>query len=166
MVKITRANKQHIPLIRELSEEIWAPTFAPILTKQQIAYMMEMMYSPSSLNKQMSSGHEYIVAQRDKENVGYLSYELNCGESGKTKIHKLYILPQHQRGGVGKAMVDYVAQQALQANNSALYLNVNKHNDKAIGFYKKHHFVLAKEEVIDIGKGFVMDDYVFELPLR
>lgn len=153
-------------MIRELSEEIWPPTFASILTKQQIAYMMEMMYSPSSLNKQMSSGHQYIIARRGNVNVGYLSYELNCRESGKTKIHKLYISPQHQRGGVGKAMVDYVTQQALQANNSALYLNVNKYNDKAIGFYKKHHFLLVKEEVIDIGDGFVMDDYVFELPLE
>lgn len=166
MIEVVKVSKQHIPTIRALAQEYWPVAFVSILSASQIAYMMEMMYSPSSLKEQMSSGHEYIVAQRDKENVGYLSYELNCGESGKTKIHKLYILPQHQRGGVGKAMVDYVAQQALQANNSALYLNVNKHNDKAIGFYKKHHFVLAKEEVIDIGKGFVMDDYVFELPLR
>ena len=68
--------------------------------------------------------------------------------------------------GVGKAMVDFVSQQALLANNSALFLNVNKYNNKAISFYNKHQFQLVKEEEIDIGDGFIMDDYVFELTLN
>ena len=42
---------------------------------------------------------------------------------------------------------------------SALELNVNK-NNPAIHFYKKLDFVISRQEVIDIGNGFVMDDYV------
>jgi hypothetical protein len=37
---------------------------------------------------------------------------------------------------------------------------------QAINFYRKYHFVLVKEETIDIGDGFIMDDYVFELTLN
>ena len=166
MIEIVRANKQHIGTIRSLAQEFWPVAFASILSEQQIDYLMKMMYSPASLEKQMDKGHRFAIASKDRQQVGYMSYEIDCERSGKTKIHKLYIAPNSQRLGVGKAMVDFVAQEALKANNKAIYLNVNKYNTKAISFYNKHHFQLVKEEEIDIGDGFVMDDYVFELTLK
>ena len=166
MIEITKAHKQHIPPIRELADQLWPVAFASILSAQQIDYMMEMIYSPASLSKQMDEGHQYAITSQNKVNIGYVSYEISHHQSDKTKIHKLYISPQHQRHGVGKAMIDYVAQQAIEANNNSLFLNVNKYNMQAINFYRKHHFVLVKEEAIDIGDGFIMDDYVFELALN
>jgi hypothetical protein len=43
-------------------------------------------------------------------------------------------------------------------------LNVNKYNS-AQDFYKKLGFCIDYEEVIDIGNGYVMDDYVMEKEL-
>jgi ribosomal protein S18 acetylase RimI-like enzyme len=40
-------------------------------------------------------------------------------------------------------------------------LNVNKRNI-AIRFYESIGFAITNEEVIDIGNGFVMDDFVME----
>lgn len=163
MIEITKAHKQHIPTIRQLADQLWPVAFASILSAQQIDYMMEMMYSAASLAKQMDEGHQYAIVSLNKKNIGYVSYEIGHNQSNKTKIHKLYISPQHQRHGVGKAMIDYVTEQALEQKNHKLLLNVNKYNSQAINFYRKHHFVLIKEEAIDIGDGFIMDDYVFEL---
>ena len=36
---------------------------------------------------------------------------------------------------------------------------MNKHNPST-GFYARHGFTIEREEVIDIGNGFVMDDFV------
>ena len=166
MIEFTTANKQHISTISELAQEFWPVAFASILSNQQIAYMMQMMYSKGSLEEQMNKGHQFALANKNGKKVGYMSYEIDCDNLNKTKIHKLYISPNYQRYGIGKAMVNFVAKEALKANNSALFLNVNKHNNKAIGFYKKNHFQLVKEEQIDIGNGFIMDDYVFELKLK
>ena len=166
MIEISKADKQHIPTIRKLADQLWPVAFASILSAQQIDYMMEMMYSYASLEKQMDDGHQYAIATLDKLNIGYVSYEIDHHQSGKTKIHKLYISPQHQRQGVGKAIIDYVAQQSLEQRNNSLFLNVNKYNTQAIHFYRKHRFALVKEEAIDIGDGFIMDDYVFELSLN
>jgi len=41
-----------------------------------------------------------------------------------------------------------------------LWLQVNKRNSGAIGFYEAAGFVRVREAVFDIGAGFVMDDYV------
>jgi predicted lactoylglutathione lyase len=40
-------------------------------------------------------------------------------------------------------------------------LNVNKFN-KAVSFYKKIGFVVASEEDLDIGNGYLMEDYKME----
>ena len=166
MIEIIKANKAHIPIIRELAQQLWPVAFASILSEKQIEYMMEMMYSQASLEKQMNEGHLYAIACQNNLNIGYMSYQTDHNQSGKTKIHKLYISPKYQRHGVGKAMVNYVGQQALKSNNNGLFLNVNKHNTQAIDFYNKHQFLLVKKEEIDIGNGFIMDDYVFELTLN
>jgi ribosomal protein S18 acetylase RimI-like enzyme len=44
-------------------------------------------------------------------------------------------------------------------------LNVNKQNKKAIDFYRVLGFVTIRQEVNDIGSGYVMDDDVMELSL-
>ena len=43
-------------------------------------------------------------------------------------------------------------------------LNVNRFN-KAVDFYKNKGFQIVKEETIDIGKGYLMEDFVMELEL-
>ena len=134
MIEVVKVNKQHIATIKVLAQEFWPVAFAAILSAGQIAYMMEMMYSHSALEEQMNRGHQFAIASRNGAKVGYMSYEIDCDGTGKTKIHKLYIAPNSQRMGVGKAMVDSVSQQALLANNSALFQNINKYKNKAISF--------------------------------
>ena len=46
------------------------------------------------------------------------------------------------------------------AGARTLMLNVNKHNTQAIRAYEKHGFAIRDAVVVDIGGGFVMDDYV------
>jgi len=105
-----------------------------------------------------------VLIYSNDEAVGFASFEHNVNHSGKTKIHKIYILSSQQGKGTGKALVDYIEQQALPFGDKALFLNVNKYNS-AIQFYQKIGFEITKEEVIDIGNGFVMDDYVMEKQL-
>ena len=54
MFEIKKAESGDIPLIRELTFRVWPQTYASILSQEQIDYMLEMMYSESSLKKQMT----------------------------------------------------------------------------------------------------------------
>ena len=55
--------------------------------------MMEMMYSIDSLQLQANSkNHQFILAKENGVTLGFASFELNLGETKKTKIHKIYIL--------------------------------------------------------------------------
>lgn len=166
MMSIVAASKQDIATIRKLAQQFWPVAFTSILSTIQIEYMMEMMYSEQAVEQQMNEGHQYAIAYQNSEQVGYVSYETDHDVTKKTKVHKLYVSPNHQREGLGKAMLEYVVDRAIESKNNAVFLNVNKYNTQAINFYKKSGFFLSKAETIDIGEGFVMDDFVFELPVN
>ena len=73
-------------------------------------------------------------------------------------------MPNTQGKGVGKLLLKEVENRTKMAGNSVLFLNVNKYN-KAQKFYNNHGFSIIQEEVIPIGNGYIMDDYVMEKQL-
>jgi len=165
MFSIVSNTDSQFTAVRAIAFEVWPKTYGTILTATQLEYMLDMMYSVAALREQSTlKQHHFVLIYVNDEAVGFASYEHNANESGKTKIHKIYILSSQQGKGTGKALVGYIEQQALAFGDKALFLNVNK-NNSAIQFYHKIGFEIAKEEVIDIGNGFVMDDYVMEKQL-
>lgn len=164
MIEIKEVNLEDIPEIQSISKIVWPVTFAEILSQEQISYMMDMMYSTESLTRQIQvENHHYILAQKDGEFLGYLSYQ-NQVENEYCKVHKIYVLPTAQGLGVGKVLIEYAKQQAMEGGDSELRLNVNRYN-KALEFYKHIGFAILKTEDIDIGNGFLMEDYVLQMQL-
>ena len=164
MITIHRNNDLFFTNIKAIAEEVWPAAYGSILSSKQLEYMLAMMYNVSSLHEQVEKGHHFIVATEDESPVGFASYEFNCGELSKTKIHKIYILPSNQRKGTGQMVINFIAEEARKNNQQVLALNVNKYND-AQGFYKKIGFGTTHEEIIDIGHGYVMDDFVMEMSI-
>lgn len=165
MLKITVASETDLSEIKRIAYETWPLTFGEILSPQQIEYMLEWMYSLPSLTEQIQEkGHVFMLIKEEGESLGYVSYELNYKGIAKTKIHKIYLLPASQGKGVGAALIRRVAEIATENQNTALILNVNRFN-KAIGFYEKMGFAIVGSEDIDIGDGFLMQDYIMEKPL-
>jgi len=164
-MNLIEATKEHIFIIRSLSEHIWPHTFESLLSKEQIKYMMDMMYSQESLEKQMDDGCHYLIAEKDGEYHGYVSYETGYKGSDITKVHKIYILPSTQGSGLGRLFINKVADIAKKNKNTELCLNVNRENAKAIGFYERMGFVVTRSEDNDIGNGFYMIDYVMNKKL-
>lgn len=164
MISIQNNTDQYFTHVRAIAEEVWPIAYGSILSHQQLEYMMVMMYSVSALQEQAEKGHHFILAVEDEIPVGFASYEFNYNQTSKTKIHKIYILSNQQGKGTGRILIDYITESAQKNNQEALILNVNKHN-LAQHFYKKIGFEIALEEVIDIGNGYVMDDFVMEKPI-
>ncbi|UOB19313.1 GNAT family N-acetyltransferase [Abyssalbus ytuae] len=163
-MNILIAQKDQLPIIHQLAHIIWPPTFKEILSPQQIDYMLHMMYSPESLLKQLENGHHFIIAEQDGKYSGYASYEFNYKNELKTKIHKIYVLPETQGQGIGKTLIDYIENESIKKEMGLLTLNVNRYN-KAVGFYEKTGFKTTGVEDIDIGNGFLMEDFIMEKPV-
>jgi len=164
MIEITEATSQNLPLIRQLAEQTFHTTYLPLLPKEKVDYLFDLMYNPISLSEQMKNGQRFILAKDETGYQGYASYEINCKKAGVTKIHKIYILPTAQGKGVGKILINAIAELALQNNNQVLSLNVYRKNP-AIEFYEKLGFKKVGEINIDVGNGFTMNDFVMEKSL-
>lgn len=165
MISIVNNKDDNYTSIRAIAKEVWPIAYGAILSQAQLDYMMEMMYSIPSLQKQSNEkGNHFIVAMDDGIPVGFAAYEFNYEGKSKSKIHKIYILSNQQGKGIGRLLIDYITNQARQNKQEALLLNVNK-NNVAQHFYKKLGFEISYEEVIDIGNGYVMDDFVMEISI-
>ncbi len=152
-----------IEAIRSLAMAIWPDTYADILTPGQILYMMDQMYSPEALATQMQQHHQFLLATDAGRPVGFASWSA-AGDPGIAKLQKIYVLRNLQQKGVGKFLVTAVASLAGAAGCSRLQLNVNRGNP-AITFYERQGFAIIREEDIDIGEGYFMNDYVMERSL-
>ncbi len=156
------ATKAQLQIVQDLAHQIWFSTYSTIISIDQIHYMLDLMYSIASLEKQLLvQKHQFLLLQQDNLFYGYAAYELNYNNSTKTKLHKLYVLPQKQGAGLGKLLLSEIEKNAKEANNTALILNVNRHN-KAKDFYLKNQFQITDTIDLGIGKGYLMEDYIME----
>lgn len=163
MLKIRKASITDIPLIRDLTFRIWPQTYTGLLTPEQIEYMLGMMYSESSLEKQMNSGSQFIFVYDDEEPVGFAAYFSK--ELSIYKLDKIYILPSQQGKGTGRFVIDYIVDELKKKEASALQLQVKRDN-KARFFYEKLGFKILHEINVDIGNGYFMNDYLMEKKLK
>lgn len=158
------AEPEDLATIGYLAQQIWPVTYKEILTEDQIRYMMELSYSPASLQKQLlQQKHRFVLAELEEEPLGFASF--SAQDSGVYKLHKIYVHPDSQGKGLGKALISFVADQAKEEGGNSLQLNVNRYN-KAKDFYQHYGFRILREEDIDIGNNYFMNDYIMELPLE
>ena len=163
-MKLTALKIEQLPIVIDLTKKIWPVAYGEILSKAQLDYMIDKFYNETALRELIQKGHVFYLAQDENEKfVGFVSYEINS-EPNKTKIHKIYVLPETQGTGLGREFFELVKEKAIENQQNAIFLNVNKFNN-AIHFYIKLGFTKVKDEVIDIGNGYVMDDYVMEVAI-
>ncbi len=161
---ILEAKPKDLQLIQELAYKIWPDTYGKILSEEQLNFMLQKFYALDFLEVQMNSGQNFLLIEDENVTYGFASYELNYDNSGNTKIHKIYVLPETQGKGIGKKLIDYIIEKAVLNTNSAVILNVNRFN-KALGFYEKIGFKIVETVDIEIGNGYLMEDYIMQMDI-
>jgi ribosomal protein S18 acetylase RimI-like enzyme len=157
--KWTKANKDELKVIRSLAHEIWPPTFNKILTPEQIAYMLKMMYSVEVLESKFQEGDDFYMLQWNGQFVGFAHVRINSPEKHQLRMHKLYLHPSCQGIGLGRLMLIELENIARMNELRELHLNVNRFN-RSVKFYERCGFRVIKEENNDIGGGYLMEDFV------
>lgn len=162
MLRIIPAAGDDLPLVQQLAYEIWPSAYLEILGQQQLDYMLQKIYSLSSLRQQLLvKKHRFLLAYDEDTPVGFASFAAHDNDPRVFHLHKIYVLPQQQGKDTGRSMLSYIMEEIKKEGALALQLNVNRYN-KARYFYEKMGFIIIREEDIDIGGGYFMNDYVME----
>lgn len=162
MINLIIAREEHLAHIQAIAHGTWYTAYSGIVSDEQLKFMLNMMYSTNALKSQIyEKNHVYLLVEENENYIGYASYELNYENTGKVKIHKIYVLPDCQQKGAGRLLINKIEQIARAAGSDSIVLDMNKQNP-SISFYNKIGFTIIAEKCAEIGHGYVMDDYILE----
>ena len=169
---IEKASGEDIMCIHDMAQVVFRHTYREILSPEQMEYMMDWMYSPANLQKQLDEGHVYYIAYRDGKACGYVSVQPEgIADDGRLLFHlqKIYVLPSEQGHGLGRALfaravahVREVAGGCTEGCRARIELNVNR-NNPSIGFYHHLGLRILRQGDFHIGNGYYMNDYIMGL---
>ena len=163
---IEAASAADLPLIARLAHEIWHRHYPGIIAAAQIDYMLGRGYTNDALASYLATRDAGLaLAMRAEAAVGFVGWiPLQPGRT--MKLDKLYVLPEHHRGGIGRALIEHVVEHARMAGCNAVTLNVNRGNVGAVRAYERCGFAIRERGDFPIGSGFVMEDWVMARELH
>ena len=162
-VTLHRLTRQEVDAVSTLARIVWQATYPALISQAQIDVMLGDRYAADRILAQLDDpSHAWWAARRNPAMAGFAHAMLDGTDC---KLDKLYVHPDHQRQGIGAALLQAVQDWARQRQARRLWLQVNRGNTQAIAAYRKYGFRIVESRVFDIGHGFVMDDHVMELPL-
>ena len=87
----------------------------------------------------------------------------SIGLSGSSlnSISKLYLKSDYRGKGYGKEMLQFIFDIAKKNNAEKISLKTMRKNP-TVNFYKKFNFEIIEQVQTDLGKGYILDDYILE----
>jgi ribosomal protein S18 acetylase RimI-like enzyme len=146
--------------IAALARDIWNEYYVSLIGQAQVDYMVARFQSVEAMQEQIASGYEYFLVRQGNEIVGYMAIRAEA-EPRELFLSKLYLHKSSRGSGTGRTCMEFIEQLARQRGLTRLWLTVNKGNP-SVKAYERLGFRIAADIVMDIGNGFVMDDYRME----
>jgi ribosomal protein S18 acetylase RimI-like enzyme len=127
--------------------------------------MLDDWQSPRAISAQIQTGANYYLITSNPEHppIGYISWEPHTDTSPPSaKVSKFYLGHAFHGRGYAKQMMDFIEEKVEEKGIMLLWLQVNRHNHRAIHFYQKVGFVVTRDQRKEIGPGFFIDDHIME----
>ena len=159
-LEIKESDYKLIKEVSELASKIVKEHYDPIVGETQNEYMIKKFQSASSIKEQLSQNYRYFfVLNEEGKRVGFIAF---YPREKDLYLSKFYLEKNERGKGMAKNMFAFVKNEARKSGFSSIVLNVNKYNAIAIRAYEKLGMGKIAEEKIDIGRGYYMDDYVYQ----
>ena len=165
MISYEKVKKRDFPTLANIAKRLWHIAYDDIIGPTQVDYMLKQFQSSPAFERQIDKEfYNYYFVVVNGENVGYVALA-NSPNDKRLFLSKLYLSPEIQKKGVAVCTLKFAKDKAKEWRKTAIYLTVNKENTRAIYVYEKFGFNKIDSVVTDIGNGFVMDDYIYELQI-
>ena len=163
MIEFKQVERNDFDDLAKLAKRLWHSAFDNLIGKSQADYMIEKFQSKPAFERQTDSEfYTYYFIECENEKVGYTAFA-NRPDEDRLFLSKLYLAPEVQKKGIAVKTLNFIIDKAKKLGKSAVYLTVNKGNARAISVYERFGFEKILAVVTDIGGGFVMDDYIYQL---
>lgn len=147
---------EEIQTLDQVIQEIWPEVYTKIIGADQVAYMLRTFQSKENIEQDLTRGMRYFLLMDNNQPVGYTAY---VDKPDEIYLSKLYLHKKVRGKGYGSQVFQWYESLA---SGKTLRLNVNKYNEQAIAVYEARGFERIEACQIDIGEGYIMDDFVYE----
>ena len=148
MFTIARATENDVDAIKKVLSATWVDTYASYLSPSTIEHITTEWHAPKLLRSQIEGDTSYFaVAWLDGEIVGLVTVV----ERNPLELHllRLYVLPQHQKKGIGTALLDSALSRYPAART--VRLEVEQQNEKGVSYWRRRHFVAVGSSTQQVG---------------
>lgn len=162
---------EQLATVAALARTIWYEFYVPLIGQAQVDYMVGKFQSVPAMQAQIEQGYEYFLVRREDArasntgcgaDIGYCAIQEQPGRV--MFLSKFYLHHAARGSGTGRRCMEFIEGLARRRGLSLLWLTVNKGNP-SVQAYQRLGFRIAAELVMDIGGGFVMDDFRMEKAL-
>jgi GNAT superfamily N-acetyltransferase len=159
---------EQVASVAALAHEIWYEFYVPLIGRAQVDYMVGKFQNARALQTQIDQGYEYFLVRQEHasaggRDIGYCAIQQQPGRV--MFLSKFYLHHAARGSGTGRRCMEFIEGLARGRELGLLWLTVNKGNP-SVQAYQRLGFRIAAELTIDIGGGFVMDDYRMEKALQ
>ncbi|MGM0443461.1 MAG: GNAT family N-acetyltransferase [Fibrobacterota bacterium] len=153
-----------IEAVAALAQKIWTAHFTPLIGEKQVAYMLTRFQSVSAIAHQIDTeGYNYYLVLNNSAPIGYFAY---FQQNNLIYLSKIYLRKSARGRGIGTEIIRFLEENARRNRRSTIRLNVYKGNHEVIAIYKKMGFTIIDSPRIDIGEGYILDDYRMEKHIK
>ena len=158
-ITITPLTRPDLPRVTAIARLTWPVAFDGLIPAAEIPKIVEAIYAPAQLEADMDNGHAFWIAVANGADAAFCAA---YREGDTVWLKKLYVLPAAQGLGLGTALTQTAIAHFAGAKEISLF--VKNDNVKAIGFYRRAGFAIAREVPVTMGH-MHFTDYVMIRPL-
>ncbi|MGI6152929.1 MAG: GNAT family N-acetyltransferase [Christensenellaceae bacterium] len=152
---------EEVEAVSKMADIIWKEHYRGIVTMAQIEYMLDKFQSPEAIQNAMDTeGYVYYFIQPEDKPWGYIGAQPNNPE-GKLLLSKFYLYLSMRGRGIGSKALSELETVAKGLGLHAIWLTVNRRNP-SVALYESMGFKKGEMIQTEIGRGFIMDDFVME----
>lgn len=155
---------EQLAALARMAREIWYEYYVSLIGRAQVDYMVERFQSVPAMQAQLAEGYEYYLIERGTAPepicLGYLAMQPDMGER-TLFLSKLYVIASARGTGAGREALTFVEAVARERGLERVWLTVHKRNPSR-SLYERLGYATTADIVMDIGAGFVMDDFRME----
>ncbi|MAW87615.1 MAG: GNAT family N-acetyltransferase [Phyllobacteriaceae bacterium] len=134
---IRTVDRDDLQNIRDLLVKTWHATYDDIYGKDRVNAINEDWHSVKALQKRMTRPYsEFVIADDGTEILG-VAYA-SMGDERIAYLHQLYVNPDAQGRGAGKALL--IEMESAFPMAAKMRLEVEEANAKAIAFYENQGY--------------------------
>ncbi|MEO7212245.1 GNAT family N-acetyltransferase [Mucilaginibacter sp.] len=163
-VSIKRVTPDLSVRLLELSRRTFFDAFAHLNNPADMEAFASKAFTLQSFDQQLANPDSYFFfAMIDGEPAGYIKLNHNNAQTefqhaDALEVERIYVSKGYQGQQIGKQLIEFAIQTAIDAKCTYIWLGVWEHNAGAIRFYQnkgfsifdKHKFMLGQDEQTDL----------------